>query len=252
VAALIPPELGSGWALALIAASFLTSAVTGALGLGGGVLMLALLATLLPPLVVLPVHGLVQIGSNLGRAVLMRRAVVGLLFVPFALGTVAGVALAAPLVVALPTGALLAAIALFVLWAAWGKGPRPADLPPPAFAVVGAVTGFLSMFVGVTGPLLAAFLAPERLGRHGVVATHAACMTVQHGLKVAAFVTLGFAFLPWLPVTLAMIATGFAGTVVGKRLLDRMPERRFALAFRLVLTALALLLLRDAAGLAAG
>ena len=34
--------------------------------------VLAVLASVLPPTVVIPVHGIVQIGSNLGRAVVMR------------------------------------------------------------------------------------------------------------------------------------------------------------------------------------
>lgn len=50
---------------------------------------------------------------------------------------------------------------------------------------------------------MAAFLAPERLGRKDVVATHAACMTLQHALEVGAFTALGFTFLLWLPLLAA-------------------------------------------------
>lgn len=99
------------------------------------------------------------------------------------------------------------------------------------------------MFVGASGAFVAAFLDPDRLGRHGVVATHAACMTVQHGLKVGAFAALGFPFLPWLPFLFAMIGVGFLGTLVGRRILDLVPDSRFALAFRILLTLLALRLL---------
>ena len=103
------------------------------------------------------------------------------------------------------------------------------------------------MFVGATGPFVASFITPERLERHGVVATHAACMTVQHSLKVAAFGFLGFAFLPWIPVLVAMIAAGFVGTLLGKRLLDRLPHRAFKRVFKAILTILALRLLYAAA-----
>lgn len=103
------------------------------------------------------------------------------------------------------------------------------------------------MFIGASGPFVAAFLDPDRLGRHGVVATHAACMTVQHGLKAGAFAALGFSFLPWLPLLLAMIPAGFLGTLVGRRILDLVPDSRFAWAFRLLLSLLALRLLWQAA-----
>jgi uncharacterized membrane protein YfcA len=42
-----------------------------------------------------------------------------------------------------------------------------------------------------------------------------------------------------------MIGLGFLGTLVGTRLLDRLPERSFARAFRLVLSGLALKLVWD-------
>ena len=60
----LPAELPVLAALALVATSFLTSAVSAAFGLGGGVAMLIALLSLTPPVVALPVHALVQIGSN--------------------------------------------------------------------------------------------------------------------------------------------------------------------------------------------
>jgi uncharacterized membrane protein YfcA len=99
------------------------------------------------------------------------------------------------------------------------------------------------MFVGATGPFVASFITPERLERHAVVATHAACMTLQHSLKVIAFGFLGFAFLPWVPLLAAMIAAGFIGTMLGRRLLDRLPHATFKRIFKGVLTVLALRLL---------
>jgi uncharacterized membrane protein YfcA len=71
-------------------------------------------------------------------------------------------------------------------------------------------------------------------------------MTLQHSFKIAAFVAIGFAFASWLPLVLTMIASGFVGTMAGRRLLDRMPDARFAQIFRLVLTVLALRLIYQA------
>jgi uncharacterized membrane protein YfcA len=72
-------------------------------------------------------------------------------------------------------------------------------------------------------------------------------MTVQHGFKVAVFIVLGFAFAPWLALLAAMIAGGFLGTLVGRAVLLRLPERTFAIIFKSVLTLLALRLLWSAA-----
>ncbi len=57
-----------GAVLALIATACLTSAMTAALGIGGGVLLLAIMSMLLPAAAIIPLHGLVQLGSNANRA----------------------------------------------------------------------------------------------------------------------------------------------------------------------------------------
>lgn len=246
IEALLPADVSAPVASVLIGLSMLTSMLTGALGLGGGVLMLAVLALLVPATVVVPVHGVVQIGSNLGRAALMQRHVDRTLIVPFAFGSILGVALAAPLVIALPRASLQLVLGLFILWSCWSPRLKPARVPAPVFVAVGVASSFATMFLGATGPFVAAFVSPDRLDRHGAVATHAACMTVQHGFKVGAFTAIGFPFLAWLPMLAAMIGSGFLGTVMGRRYLDRMPEADFARGFKLVLTCLALLLLGEA------
>jgi uncharacterized membrane protein YfcA len=93
-----------------------------------------------------------------------------------------------------------------------------------------------------------ALLLPLGLQRTAQVATHAMCMTIQHALKVAAFGWLGFAFGDWLPLMLAMIASGFLGTWLGTRLLERLPEDVFKTVLKWLLTLIALDLLRRAAG----
>lgn len=245
IAFLVPPDLSPLSAAALVALSFVTSALTGALGIGGGVLMLSVMAQLMPPAVLLPVHGVVQVGSNFGRAVLMRRDIARRLVPFFVVGSLVGVTVGAQIVVALPRSLLLLMLGAFILWSIWTPKLRPARLPPPWFALVGLVSAFCTMFVGATGPLVAAFLVPDPLTRHQVVATHAAFMTLQHGLKVGAFTALGFAFLPWIPMLAMMIGLGFLGTMVGRKLLDRNKDERFAVGFKVVLTLLALKILYD-------
>ena len=84
----------------------------------------------LPPAVLLPVHGVVQIGSNFGRAVLMRRDIARPLVLPFLLGSIAGVALGAQIVGLLPRSAMLALLGAFILWSVWSPKLKPARLPP--------------------------------------------------------------------------------------------------------------------------
>ena len=219
------------------------------MGVFGGVLLLGIMAAVLPTAAVIPLHGVVQVGSNLGRAVVQRRNVDYPILAYFALGSLLGAYAGGRVAVALPETVLKVALGLFILYLAWGPRPRFARVAEPAYVAAGAVGAFLTMFFGATGPFVAAVLATRRLGRHQVIGTHAAFMTVQHCLKIVVFGVLGFAFGPWVPLLAAMIATGFLGTLAGTRLLKYLPETRFRLAFKLLLSLLAVNLILGATGL---
>jgi len=239
--ALLPPELPAWAALLLIALSAFTSFISAAFGLGGGVLLLAVMAELLPLAALIPVHGVIQIGSNAGRALVMVRHVQAAVLLPFLLGGVIGAALGGVLAVRVPPWLLYFGLGAFVLWAAWGRGVPP--LGRRMVALGGAVSSFLTMFFGATGPFVAAVIKTLNLGRMEHVGTFAACMVLQHGLKIAVFGLLGFAYGPYLPFIVAMIATGFLGTVIGRRLLHHMGDTNFQRILTVVLTLLALRLL---------
>lgn len=242
---LLPDGLTPLAALLLVAASFMTSALTATFGIGGGVAMLAFLGLALPVAALIPVHGAVQLGSNTGRAWHQRDHISFAVAVPFVAGSVVGVGLGAALVVQLPDALLKLLLGGFVIAVTWTKIPGFDRLSRAGIAAGGAVISFISMFVGATGPLLMPFLAqlvPDN--RRALVATAAAGMTLHHGFKVLAFIAAGFAFADWLPLVAAMIATGYLGTISGSRLLDRFNETTFRKWFRILLTILALDLIR--------
>ena len=53
-----------------------------------------------------------------------------------------------------------------------------------------------------------------------------------------------FGFAQWLPLVAAMICTGFLGTIYGTKMLDRIPDRVFQIGFRVIISLLALEMLR--------
>ncbi|MCG8442946.1 MAG: sulfite exporter TauE/SafE family protein [Caulobacterales bacterium] len=246
----LPPDIGPAFAGLLIAASFLTSALTAAFGLGGGVSLLAVMASGMPVATVIPLHGVVQLGSNAGRAVVQRAHILWPMVAWMGAGTVLGAAIGGASVTALPDGPLKIAIGLFILAMTWApKPPALGGRAPVALAAGGAVSGGLTMFFGATGPFVSALLAACRLDRMTLVGTFSACMVVQHLVKIAAFGFLGFAFGPWLALLAVMIAAGFAGTLLGSRVLAHMPERVFQRGLRAIITVLALHLIAAGAGL---
>ncbi|MDF2235611.1 sulfite exporter TauE/SafE family protein [Albimonas sp. CAU 1670] len=235
-AALLPEGLAPLTLALISAASFCTSFITAAFGIGGGVAMLAILASLLPPAALIPVHGLVQFASNAGRAATLRPHIQRGPLLPFLVGSTLGAATGGLVAVELPPAAVEIGIGLFVLWSALFTPPKAlrAGAGPAGF-----VSTLLTMFFGATGPFVAAYVKTLSLGRMEHVATHAAMMTAQHLLKVIAFGFLGFAFGPWLLPVALMAATGFLGTLAGKRALMRIDDRMFKRALAALLCLLA-------------
>ena len=236
------------WGFALLCGvSLLGSFITAALGLGGGTLTLAVMALILPPTVLIPVHGVVQLGSNFGRALLMYRQVLTEIVPMFLVGTIVGAIIGGQVVVSLPVDLLRGILALFIFYSVWVPGFQAKKPQNKTFIGVGAVGAFTTMFVGATGTIIAPFVIAACEGRKQIVATHGTLMTIQHSFKLIVFGFLGFAFGPYIPLLIGLIIFGFAGTYIGKHALNRLPEHLFRVLLKAILTLLALRLMFDAA-----
>ncbi|MDF0599758.1 sulfite exporter TauE/SafE family protein [Psychromarinibacter sp. C21-152] len=227
-------------ALVLLIVSAGASFITAAFGIGGGGVMLAVLATLLPPAAIIPVHAVVQFGSNAGRAALFLRHMRWELFGAFAAGTVLGIGLGGAFVVQLHPGWLQIAVGAFILWSVVG---RPPGFLKRSGLIAGAFSSFLTMFIGGTGPFVATYVKAQGYARHDHVATQAVLMTLQHGLKCVAFGVLGFAFAVWAGFIAALVLAGFVGTWTGKRMLARIDEALFSKVLSAILIVLSLRLI---------
>ena len=142
--------------------------------------------------------------------------------------------------------AIRAAIGVFVLVALWAPrllllGARPRGLPERRrFLVLGGLAGFLNTTVGASGPMQGPFFHDMGLTRHGIVGTFAACQVLGHSVKIALFAAAGYSVVQHAPALLVLGGCVFAGTLVGSRLLERVPEPAFVALYRGALTLLAL------------
>jgi uncharacterized membrane protein YfcA len=231
------------WVL-LAVASLLTATVSGVLGMAGGIALLGVMAVVLPAPAVVPIHGVVQLGSNLSRTLVLLKKVHWPIFAWYAPALGAGVAVAA-LVWQGDLAWFRPAIGVFILvfLVVRRKQPKLRKLPLWLYAPVGLVTGFLTLFIGATGPFIAPFFFRDDLDKEQIIATKAICQTVGHLLKLPAFLAIGFDYIPYLPLLGVLLLCTIAGTLVGRQVLERISERTFGIVFEVVLGGIALLLI---------
>jgi uncharacterized membrane protein YfcA len=216
-------------------------------GSAGGIVLLGLMATAMPPLALIPVHTVVMLGSGATRTMIMWRHVMRPAVLPFLIGSLVGAALGARVFVALTTVWLEFILGTFILLVTWMPKLGRFGGERGRFGVLGFMTTFVGVFVSATGTLLAPFVAASTPDRRVHVATMGALMTIAHLAKIAAFGFIGFAIGRYVPLMVAMVATGAVGNWIGEAALLRTKEQHFRLVLRAVLTLLGLRLLWTAA-----
>ena len=229
-------------------AALLTSILSAVAGLGGGVILLLVIAQFVAPTVAIPIQGAIQLVSNGSRAALLRSSiswpVVGWASVLLFPASFLGVAVAT----SLPEDVVRLVLAIFVLVLAWrpqwlklaGSRQRQPNEARRMLLGVGAGSGFLNATVGASGPVTSPFLKAVTVSHKAFVASAATTQVLAHVSKLVAFSVDGWSITDHLP----MIGIGIAGVVVGSwigtRLLDRTSEAALDVIFKVVLTALAL------------
>ena len=245
-------ELGNGAIAILCVAAFLTAILSAVVGMAGGMTLLSVMLLFLPPLAAIPLHGAIQLASNFSRTLIQREhARYDLLWYsgwPLLPMGALGLLVAERL----PERALEATIGSFVLVATWrpkllALGARLGGSERSRFTALGIVCGFLNVTIGATGPLVAPFFLNLGLARQAVIGTQAGVQALGHVVKLALYAGFGFAFRAWWPLLAVGATCAIAGTWVGSRLLDRIPERTFTWLYKGVLSALAVQLVASAA-----
>jgi uncharacterized membrane protein YfcA len=229
--------------LQLTLVTIISTAISGAVGMGGGTILAAAMATLLPARSVIPIHGVIQVCSNSSRGLLLLKHIewrILALYVPLQL---VGVWVAiewfwrgATFEWFRPT--LGAFVLASILWSR--VKPKRIVVPRTVFALAGFGGGLLTVLVGVTGPWVSAFFLRDDLSKEQVVATKAAIQTVGHLAKIPAFLSVGFIYREQADLMIPMVAASLLGTWLGTRMLGRLRTTQFRLAFQVVLGLLGL------------
>ena len=225
---------------ALIGIAFFSSCLAGALGMGGGILLIALMPGLVPVQAIIPIHAVTQFASNSSRMFFGRSHIDFTLVPAFLVGAVLGAWLGGQVYQDLNLNWLPGMIGVLILYITWAPLPKVSGGRKSALVALGFYQTGLGMLVGATGPLGAAVLRHYNSGRDWLVVNTAVYMSVNHALRAIAFGILGFSFAPWLWLILGMVAAGVMGSWMGTRLRAHIPQQSFQRWFKWLISLLAL------------
>ena len=220
--------------------SFLTSTVAGVVGIGGGMMLIAILPSFLPLNALIPVHGLTQMSSNLSRAVFGYKDVQFEVIPKFLLGSAIGIGIFAGILNFISLEYVPLFIGAYILLSLWSEKFNEKIKRYESYFLAGFFQTGLSMVVGATGPLTMTLLLKDYQDKDKVVATGAALMSITHILKVFVFMYFGFVFFDYIGVFIAMIIGAVAGSWAGTQLRDKIDGKKFILILKVLLSALAI------------
>ena len=242
----------------LIAAAFITSSISAVLGMGGGIILLGIMAMIIPEgYVVVALHGIIQLISNITRSYVFRQHIKGQIIRQYLPGAILGLCLSAAIIIILiqsfdvqsakdiKVDILKPLIGIFIIWFIFGR-PLHVEDERPHFFFVGAMSGLTTVFIGATGPLIAPFFLKGKLTKETIIANKAVCQAISHTGKIPLFIIFfKFNYFTELAVLMPLIIAVFIGTNFGKQVLQFIPEQVFKILFKGSLTIIAIKLIID-------
>ena len=223
----------------IVASSFLASTISGAFAIGGGFLMLAVVAAFFPIAAVVPLHSALMLGTSIGRSIFFRKYIYRPIVIPFVLGCMIGAPVGARIYVDLPDVVVAIVVGVFMLAALWFPPLtwRPRIKHP--FFLVGIAHSFLSTLFSFGG-LMQPLMMRTMLDKMQVIATLAVSLLAMNVFKLAGYAAFGFEFRPYLTLIGVAIVAGIAGARAGMHIVQCIPEEKFRMVFKVIMTALAL------------
>ena len=240
----------------LILASFITSSISAVLGMGGGIILLGIMAIIIPEgYMVIALHGMIQLASNTTRTFVFRNFLKKNLIKEFLIGALIGVSISIIIIFLIlqffevqsanqiKVEMLKPLIGIFIIWYLFFKKKQTKE-KHGSFIKVGSIAGISSIFIGAVGPLIAPFFLNKNLTKENIIANKAACQMITHLTKIPLFIFLfNVNYISEYKVLLPLILAVFIGTNFGKKILSFIPEALFKKLFKIALFIIAIRLI---------
>jgi len=231
---------------AVAGAALLASTLAAVAGFGGAAIMLPLLVWGFGVRDAIPILTIAQLMGNLSRVWFNRSELSFPVVRWFSTGAVPLAILGGIVFATAPAPALVRVLGAFLLLTVayrhtpWGRRAR---LGLRGFAPLGAISGFISALVGSVGPFMAPFFLAYGLVKGAYIGTEALSTVVMHVTKLGVYGSYSLLSVNSIVIGLAIGGVMILGSFLGKRILDRVPERVFPYIIEAVLVAAGLLFL---------
>jgi len=223
--------------------SIFTSLVAGVVGLGGGLMLIAILPSFLPIHALIPIHGLTQMFSNVSRAYFGYKDIQFEVVPKFVIGSIFGVGLITLILDMISIDYIPLFIGIYILLSLWSKKFNDKIKRYENYYLLGFLQSGLSVIVGATGPLTTTLLLKDYEDKNKVVSTAALLMSITHSLKVLVFVYFGFKFSEYLDIIIVMAIGVVIGSYLGTTVRDKLDGKKLLLTIKILLSILAVKLI---------
>lgn len=209
-------------AIALIAAT-----ISGCTGLGGGVIQFVLLANILPIQHVIALHAVIQVIANFARVITFFKHIEWGIFWRFNLLSIPFAYLGGMCIDWFNEGYLQIMVALMILYTVIGNKQFREKISSfqnskGLYTLVGAAASFISMIIGVVGPLITPFFLASRMKQITFVASKSACQFALQMIKFMIFLkVLSFPYGDYQYDILYSTFGIIIGTWGAKKILER-------------------------------
>ena len=220
--------------ISALTAVFVTSLLSGIVGMAGGLTLIVILVLLMPVPSAMILHGIVQGVANGSRFWFLRHHTVWRIIPLYFIGVAIASAFFA-LTAIVADSAVVLILAGGLPWLSQFTPQRfRLDVTHPVTSLMcGVITTAAVLLSGTSGPLLDAFYQRTKLNRFQIVATKALTQAVGHVVKIVYFLFVSATvpnethpLLSWWFITLAVVLS-LVGTKMGTTILSRLDEARF-------------------------
>lgn len=227
---------------------FISSLVSGIIGMAGGIILMALYASLLPLEIAMVLHGLTQLFSNGFRSYLHRKYILWHILPKYFLGGLL-ITLIMGLISFSPNKKVVfILLGLFPFTIFLKSIARQLDITKkmrPVFA--GGIVTLSQLVAGASGSVLDIFFINSPLKKYEVMGTKAITQTFGHCFKIVFYFSIiqknnfSFGISPY--TVFAIVPIVFLGTFLGKLVLRNFSENYFRRLSRIIVLGMGVLLI---------